>query len=267
MAKAASWRGASVRALLALAGTVAVPSCVGNIGPPRELPGAPPGPPRPGPPVPAVRPAAPAARRGNDRDRHGRQRRPPSRGRHGPASTVPSSSAMDRARPVAAAPPDDATNTTTPSAICWATRPTPGAPCPRRSTASRIPSATTPTSSRRPTSSSRNTRRVAESIAARATANATALGKLHSCATNVTAANEEACARMIATSLAPRALRRTVATTEIDELVTLYKNVRALSTTLTFGVGRSGDDRSAAAGAGVPLSRGARHGRQPATRR
>jgi len=78
---------------------------------------------------------------------------------------------------------------------------------------------------------------VAEAIAARATANATALGKLHSCATNVTAANEEACARMIATSLAPRALRRTVATTEIDELVTLYKNVRALSTTITFASG------------------------------
>ena len=77
---------------------------------------------------------------------------------------------------------------------------------------------------------------VAEAIAARATANATALGKLHSCATNVTAANEEACARMIATALAPRALRRAVATTEIDELVTLYKNVRALSTTITFGV-------------------------------
>jgi hypothetical protein len=35
---------------------------------------------------------------------------------------------------------------------------------------------------------------VAESIAARATANATALGKLHSCAANVTAANEETCA-------------------------------------------------------------------------
>ena len=78
---------------------------------------------------------------------------------------------------------------------------------------------------------------VAESIAARATANATALGKLHSCASNVTAANEEGCARMIATSLAPRALRRTVATTEIDELVTLYRNVRALSTTLTFASG------------------------------
>ena len=40
MAKAASWRGASVRALLALAGTVVVSSCVVNIGPPRETPPA-----------------------------------------------------------------------------------------------------------------------------------------------------------------------------------------------------------------------------------
>ena len=40
---------------------------------------------------------------------------------------------------------------------------------------------------------------VAESVAARATASTTALAKLHSCATNVTTANEEACARTIAT--------------------------------------------------------------------
>jgi hypothetical protein len=78
---------------------------------------------------------------------------------------------------------------------------------------------------------------VAESIAARATANATALGRLHSCASNVTAANEEGCARMIATALAPRALRRAAATAEIDELVTLYRNVRALGTTTTFASG------------------------------
>jgi len=71
---------------------------------------------------------------------------------------------------------------------------------------------------------------VAETIAARATANSTALGKLHSCASNVTTANEESCARMIATALAPRAYRRTATTTEIDELVKLYKDVRALST-------------------------------------
>jgi hypothetical protein len=77
---------------------------------------------------------------------------------------------------------------------------------------------------------------VAESIAARATTGA-ALGKLHSCAANVTAATEESCARMIATSLAPRAYRRAASTTEIDELVALYRTVRGLSTTTTFGSG------------------------------
>jgi len=78
---------------------------------------------------------------------------------------------------------------------------------------------------------------VAESVAARATASATALGKLHSCASNVTTANEESCARMIATSLAPRAYRRAVPTSEIDDLVALYRSVRALSTTTTFASG------------------------------
>ena len=42
---------------------------------------------------------------------------------------------------------------------------------------------------------------------------------------------------MIATSLAPRAYRRTVATSEIDDLVALYSSVRALSTTMTFASG------------------------------
>jgi hypothetical protein len=78
---------------------------------------------------------------------------------------------------------------------------------------------------------------VAESLAARATASATALGKLHSCASNVTASTEESCARSIATSLAPRAYRRTVASSEVDELVTLYKAVRAQATTATFASG------------------------------
>jgi len=78
---------------------------------------------------------------------------------------------------------------------------------------------------------------VAESVAARATASTTALAKLHSCASSLTTSNEAACARMIATSLAPRAYRRTVATSEIDDLVALYTNVRALSTTMTFGSG------------------------------
>ena len=78
---------------------------------------------------------------------------------------------------------------------------------------------------------------VAESVAARATASTTALAKLHSCASSVTTSSEASCARMIATSLAPRAYRRTVATSEIDDLVTLYSNVRALSTTMTFASG------------------------------
>jgi len=78
---------------------------------------------------------------------------------------------------------------------------------------------------------------IAEAIATRATANTTALAKLHSCASSLTASNEEACARSIATSLAPKTLRRTMTTAEIDELVTLYKGVRALSTTITFGSG------------------------------
>jgi len=70
---------------------------------------------------------------------------------------------------------------------------------------------------------------VAETIAGRATANAAALTKLHTCATGVTTANEEACARMIATTLGPRAYRRAMATTDIEDLVTLYRGVRALN--------------------------------------
>jgi len=48
----------------------------------------------------------------------------------------------------------------------------------------------------------------AEKVAATATASATALAKLHTCASTVTTANEEACARMIATAWLPRAYRR-----------------------------------------------------------
>ncbi len=78
----------------------------------------------------------------------------------------------------------------------------------------------------------------AEGIATRATANATALGRLAACAgTTLTAANEEACARTIATNLLPRAYRRPVTTAEVDGYVTLYRNVRALSPTLTFASG------------------------------
>ncbi|HEY0871128.1 MAG TPA: DUF1592 domain-containing protein [Acidothermaceae bacterium] len=53
----------------------------------------------------------------------------------------------------------------------------------------------------------------------------------------MTASTEESCARTIATSLASRAYRRNVATSEIDELVTFYKTVRGLSSTVTFASG------------------------------
>src|SRR6266540_2380395 len=57
----------------------------------------------------------------------------------------------------------------------------------------------------------------AEELAARATLNATALGRLNSCASAVTTANEESCARTIITNLLPRAYRRTVTTAEVDD--------------------------------------------------
>ena len=78
---------------------------------------------------------------------------------------------------------------------------------------------------------------VAESIAARATADSAALANLNNCAANVSPANEESCARSIAASLLPRAYRRAVANTEIDEIVSLYKSVRALSPTVSFSSG------------------------------
>lgn len=78
---------------------------------------------------------------------------------------------------------------------------------------------------------------VAEAVAARATADATALGRLHTCTKSLTTANEEACAKSIVTTVAPRALRRAVTSAEIDELVALYRSVRALGTTVTFNSG------------------------------
>lgn len=78
---------------------------------------------------------------------------------------------------------------------------------------------------------------VAEAVAARATADATALGRLHTCARSLTTANEEACAKSIVTAVAPRALRRVVTAAEIDELVALYRSVRAIATTVTFNSG------------------------------
>ena len=52
---------------------------------------------------------------------------------------------------------------------------------------------------------------VAESVAKNATASTTLLAKLYSCASSLTSSNEASCARSIATSLVPRAYRRTVA--------------------------------------------------------
>jgi len=77
----------------------------------------------------------------------------------------------------------------------------------------------------------------AEKVAATATASATALAKLHTCASTVTTANEEACARMIATAWLPRAYRRQATTTEIDDYVALYRSTRAISPKLTFASG------------------------------
>jgi hypothetical protein len=78
---------------------------------------------------------------------------------------------------------------------------------------------------------------VAEGIAARATADSTALANLDSCASKLTAATEASCARTIAASLGSSAYRRVLTSAEVDELVAVYTNVRALSTTVTFGSG------------------------------
>ena len=80
---------------------------------------------------------------------------------------------------------------------------------------------------------------VAEGVASRATANATALGRLHSCASNVAAAQEEACARSIIERITPLAYRRPATAAELDELLALYKATRALAPAQTFGNGVS----------------------------
>ena len=67
---------------------------------------------------------------------------------------------------------------------------------------------------------------VAQTVAATATASTAALAKLNSCASTVTAATESACARAIATTLAPRAFRRVAAASDIDNLVSIYTAVR-----------------------------------------
>ncbi|MGK3994248.1 DUF1592 domain-containing protein [Sorangium sp. So ce1024] len=75
---------------------------------------------------------------------------------------------------------------------------------------------------------------VAEGVAQRATATREALARLAPCASDVTAENEEACARTIVERLAPLAYRRPLAAGEADELLELYKVGR---TDATFAVG------------------------------
>jgi hypothetical protein len=80
---------------------------------------------------------------------------------------------------------------------------------------------------------------VAEGVAARATATPGALARLGSCASTLTAETEGACARTIIESLAPRALRRPLAPSELDELFALEQAVRA-TPDATFATAISG---------------------------
>ena len=78
---------------------------------------------------------------------------------------------------------------------------------------------------------------VAEGIAARATANATALVRLDACAGNVASATEEACARTIIEKLAPRVYRRPLVAGESDALLALFKSTHAtLNATFVTGI-------------------------------
>jgi hypothetical protein len=79
---------------------------------------------------------------------------------------------------------------------------------------------------------------IAEGIAARATADLAALGRLHACAgVALAAGEEEACARSIASSVLPRAYRRLPTAADVDEAIALYTSVRALSPTIDFASG------------------------------
>lgn len=78
---------------------------------------------------------------------------------------------------------------------------------------------------------------VAEAVAARATETPAALGKLHTCASNVAKDQEETCVRSIVERVVPRAYRRPAIASELSELVELYRSTRALSPTVTFASG------------------------------
>ena len=191
MAKAASWRGASARALLALAGTVAVSSCVGNIGPTRETP--------------------PGSRRGlRDRERryrrsdrqrrarprHRRRRFARGRGRRRPSPAQAARGTVLQCNSIAPgrSPMRRLTtyeyNNTIRDLLGDTTNP--GSALPAQVDSKQNPFGNDADEQSPTDVLVEKYQAVAESIATRATANATALGKLHSCATNVTAANEEA---------------------------------------------------------------------------
>jgi hypothetical protein len=68
---------------------------------------------------------------------------------------------------------------------------------------------------------------VAEGIASRATSGADALARLGSCTSTLTAESEDACAREIIESLAPKAFRRQLVQEELDELFELEQSLRA----------------------------------------
>ena len=70
--------------------------------------------------------------------------------------------------------------------------------------------------------------RLAERIAARATETPAALAALAPCARQSPRASEEACGRTIIEGFVPRAFRRPLAGGEADELLALYRSVRAL---------------------------------------
>ena len=229
MAKGASWRGASAAALLALAGSAAGPSCVGDVGGSRGSPDGTGG-------APTTGSAGAGSPTGS-----------------GGAPIVTGAGGAGAVTGVAGAPGGVQCNAVAPGRSPLRRLTTyefnntirdllgdttnPGSELPAQVDSKQNPFGNDADEQNPTDVLVEKYQTVAESIATRATANATALGKLHSCATNVTAANESACARMIATALAPRAYRRAVTSTEIDELVALYSNVRALGTTMTFGSG------------------------------
>ena len=190
MSKGAWWRGASARALLALAGTIAVPSCVGNIGAPADQ---------------HPQGAGGASATG-------------SAGAGGPTGSAGATGTGGAGSPVGAGG-SAVTGTGGTGAVVQCNSIAPGRSPMRRlttyeynNTVRDLLGDTTNPGSALPAQvdSKQNPfgndadeqsptdvliekyQAVAESIAARATANATALGKLHSCASNVTAANEEA---------------------------------------------------------------------------